>query len=277
MQDIARLKVKLVLESTFLKKLVRATRAFAAPMVVNLNARDRAIAAHAAAAKYGKLSPYEEATSRTPSRPSSAKPSRPSSAKPSVRPSSAGTTHSGKPGGSIRSGSPKRGKGSPRSPRLHWGVNFSVPRSFVEIAAGQHTDWLELNLGPKELKFRELGAKLEADALEAAVREAVQARSGLERRRRAEKACKENRNSTGEPWRHGRHGGGHGDGSGPIHLPSRRNRTGPGDGGLFSPMSPLEATESALRYRKLLEARRSQRRSRPSSAPLTRGPPSRLT
>ena len=154
-----------------------------------------------------------------------------------------------------------------------------MPRSFVEIAAGQHIDWLELQLGPKEIKFRELGAKLEAEAMEAAAREALLAHNGLERRRRAEKACKEKRNSTGEPWRHGRHGG-QGDGppggGGPLHLPSRRNRTGAGDGGLFSNLSPLEATESALRHRELMEARRLRRAARPASAPVARGPPSRL-
>ena len=232
---------------------------------VNVNARDRALAAHAAAARHGKVSPYESRPPSVPSRPSSAKPSRPSS----------GTGKT----------SPKRsiaGKESQRSPRIPWGVNFSVPRSFVEIAAGQHIDWLELQLGPKELKFRELGAKLEAEALEAAAREAVLSRNGAERRRRAETAVKENRNSTGEPWRHGRHGGhgGHGEapagGPGPpLHLPSRK--TGASDGtGLFSSLSPLEATESALRYRELMEAR-SRRASRPASAPVSRGTPSRLT
>eukprot|EP00438_Fugacium_kawagutii_P027171 Skav214900 [mRNA] locus=scaffold1561:129564:143547:- [translate_table: standard] len=222
--------------------------------MVNLNARDRAIAAHAAAARHGKISPFEVNSSR----PSSAKPSRPSSAARST-------------GGSPSAKSTKLGKETPlaRSPR-HWGVNFSVPRSFVEIAAGQHIDWLELHLGPKELKFQEAGAKLEAEALAAAAREALLERNGLERRRRAEKACRENRNSSGEPWRHGRHGG-HGEappgGGGPLHLPSRRG----GDGGLFSTLSPLEATESALRYRQLVEARRLQRTSRPASAPLARG------
>ena len=235
---------------------------FAVRMVVNLNARDRATAAHAAAARYGKVSPFDEANSRPPSRPSSAR--------PSARPSSAGTART------------KLGNESPnRSPRLHWGLNFTVPRSFVEIAAGQHIDWLELQFGPKEIKFRELGAKLEAEAMEAAAREALLARNGLERRRRAERACKENRNCTGEPWRHGRHGGHQGDGppggGGPLHLPSRRNRTGAGDGGLFSNLSPLEATESALRHRQLMEARRLHRAARPASAPLARGPPSRLT
>lgn len=225
-------------------------------MVVNLNARDRATAAHAAAARYGKVSPFDEANSRPPSRPSSAR--------PSARPSSAGTART------------KLGKESPnRSPRSHWGLNFTVPRSFVEIAAGQHIDWLELHLGPKEIKFRELGAKLEAEAMEAAAREALLARNGLERRRRAEKACKENRNSTGEPWRRGRHGGHQGDGppgGAPLHLPSRRNRTA----GLFSNLLPLEGTESAERYRELMEARRLRRAARPASAPLARGPPSRL-
>lgn len=218
--------------------------------MVNLNARDRAIAAHAAAARHGKISPFE-----VNSRPSSAKPS---------RPSSASTARSGKTGGSPP------GKEANRSPRVQWGVNFTVPRSFVEIAAGQHVDWLELHLGPKELRFQEAGAKLEADALEAAAREALLERNGLERRRRAERACRENRNSSGEPWRHGRHGG-HGEappgGGGPLHLPSRKG----GDGGLFSTLSPLEATESALRYRQLIEARRLHRASRPASAPLARG------
>lgn len=131
-------------------------------MVVNLNARDRATAAHDAAARYGKVSPFDEANSRPPSRPSSAR--------PSARPSSAGTART------------KLGNESPnRSPRLHWGLNFTVPRSFVEIAAGQHIDWLELQFGPKEIKFRELGAKLEAEAMEAAAREALLARNGLER------------------------------------------------------------------------------------------------
>ena len=228
--------------------------------LVNINARDRAIAAHAAAARYGKESPLAQAA-KTPV------PSRPSSAgRHSARPSSATTT--GTAGTGRTTGSGRSGKTTPsRSP---WGVGHLMPRSFVEIAANQHIDFMELQLGPKEVKFRELGAKLEADAMEAAAVEAVLAKDGQERRRKAENACRENRNSSGDPWRHGRHGGHQGESANPpLHLPSRRGRSGAGCAGLFSAIPPLEATESALR--------RSQIRTRPSSAQHSRSQQSRLS
>ncbi|CAK9035580.1 unnamed protein product [Durusdinium trenchii] len=230
-------------------------------MVVNLTARDRAIAAHAAAARSGKESPLVEFAPRTPV------PSRPSSAKRSTRPSSAtttGTAATARTTGTTGS----RGSGRTTPGRSPWGVNFLMPRSFVEIGAKQNIEQLERQLGPKEVKFKELGAKLEADALEAAALEAVLARDGRERRRKAEQACRDNRNSTGEPWRHGRHGQGEGA-CGARHLPSHRGRIGLNAGGFFSPVSPLEASESALR--------RSELRTRPASAQLSRSNPSRLT
>ena len=98
--------------------------------MVNLNARDRAAAAHAAAARYGRVSP-----SPPPSRPSSRPSSRPVSASPKR---------------------PKRPASAPAGRRIPWVANVTVLRSFVEIAAAAAVDTVELQLGPKELKFQEL-------------------------------------------------------------------------------------------------------------------------
>ncbi|CAJ1342280.1 unnamed protein product [Effrenium voratum] len=122
---------------------------------------------------------------------------------------------------------------------------LTVPRSFVEISGNQPIEWLEMNLGPKEVLFREAGARLEAAALEAAAQEAQLACDGPEKRRNAEQKLRENRNSQGEPWRHCRGGGRRGA---PRHLASRRNRaSGAGACGLFSDVPSLEASESAAR------------------------------
>ncbi|CAJ1342279.1 unnamed protein product [Effrenium voratum] len=199
--------------------------------VLNLNARDRAVAAAAAAARYGKEPPLKESElPRTP-----LPQSRPSSAKRSARPSSAGTTRTRTSGRSSARSSKSSG----------WMVGLTVPRSFVEISGNQPIEWLEMNLGPKEVLFREAGARLEAAALEAAAQEAQLACDGPEKRRNAEQKLRENRNSQGEPWRHCRGGGRRGA---PRHLASRRNRaSGAGACGLFSDVPSLEASESAAR------------------------------
>ncbi|CAE7749214.1 unnamed protein product [Symbiodinium sp. CCMP2592] len=152
-----------------------------------------------------------------------------------------------------------------------WRVAWKVPRSFLEIAASQPTEWLNLKWGPKEFDFREAGARLEADAQQAAAHEAKQARDGKLRRRRAEQfARQQKQSSSGEPWRPCSHGGRQ---AAIQHLPGRRFKCMPGDSscGLFSDVPPLSATEASM-----LRAGGPQvsQRSRPASAqPSTRRAP----
>mmetsp|Transcript_65719 Transcript_65719/g.154649 ORF Transcript_65719/g.154649 Transcript_65719/m.154649 type:complete len:231 (-) Transcript_65719:261-953(-) len=226
-------------------------------LAINLNAKDRAMVAHAAAARDGKAFPGSE-TSRTAVR------SRPSSAKPSSRQSGTADFYS-------YDAFLGHGKSTSR-----WSVGWKVPRSFVEIAACQPGDWLHLKWGPKEYDFRETGARLEADARQAAAQEAIHARDGKFKRRRAEQICRQQRQTgSGQPWRPCGHGGHR---AGPRHLPGCRQKCVPGgksSGGLFSDVLPLEATESDIRRSAGGQAQISQKSRRPASAqPLRRQAPS---
>ena len=47
---------------------------------------------------------------------------------------------------------------APLNPESKCLPRWKVPRSFLEIAASQPTEWLNLKWGPKEFDFREAGA-----------------------------------------------------------------------------------------------------------------------
>ncbi|CAE7661721.1 unnamed protein product [Symbiodinium necroappetens] len=227
-------------------------------VMLNLNAKSRAMVASAAAARDGKEFPGSE-TSRT-SR------SRPSSAKRSSRPASAGS----KPASDLYSYDAFLGNAGKSS--SGWRVAWKVPRSFLEIAASQPTEWLNLKWGPKEFDFREAGARLEADAQQAAAHEAKQARDGKLRRRRAEQfARQQKQSSSGEPWRPCSHGGRQ---AAIPHLPGRRFKCMPGHNssyGLFSDVPPLSASEAGMLR---ADGPQVSQRSRPASAqPSTRRAP----